>query len=48
MLDDAGPLLESFDRVMVLDLLRERGLGADPYNLQIHAVALERAIGQAS
>ena len=48
VLDDAGPLLESFDRVKVLDLLRERGLGADPYNLQIHAVALERAMGQAS
>ncbi len=48
VLDDAGPLLEKFDRVTVLDRLRERGLGADPYNLQIHAVALERAMGQAS
>ncbi len=48
VLDDAGPLIENFDRAAVLDLLRERGLGADPYNLQIHAVALDRAIGQAS
>ena len=48
VLDDAGPLLEGFDRAAVLDLLRARGLGADPYSLQIHAVALERAIGQAS
>ncbi len=48
VLDDAGPLLEGFDRAAVLDLLRARGLGADPYSLQIHAVALERAMGQAS
>ena len=47
-LDDAGPLLDGFDRAKVFELLRERGLGADPYSLQIPAVALERAMGQAS
>ena len=48
VLDDAGAFLDGFDRAKAFELLRERGLGADPYNLQIHAVALERAIGQAS
>jgi carbon-monoxide dehydrogenase medium subunit len=48
VLDDAGPLLKGVDRAAVFGLLRERGLGGDAYNLQIHAVALERALRQAS
>lgn len=57
VLDDAGalfggdatpPLGGKFDRAAARDLLRARGLGGDAYNLQIHAVALERAAGQIS
>ena len=42
--DPTPPLSEKFDRTAARDLLRERGLGGDPYSLQIHAVALERAV----
>ncbi len=44
VIEDAGPLVTQYDRAAVLDILREGGLGADAYSLQIHAVALERAI----
>ncbi len=44
VIEDAGTLIENCDRAALFDRLREGGLGADAYNLQIHAVALERAI----
>ena len=44
VIEDAGALIENADRAALLDRLREGGLGADAYSLQIHAVALERAI----
>ncbi len=44
VIEDAGPLIENTDRAALFDLLREGGLGADAYSLQIHGVALERAI----
>lgn len=44
VIEDAGPLIEAPDRAALFELLREGGLGADAYSLQIHAVALERAI----
>ncbi len=44
VIEDAGPLVAHCDRAALFELLREGGLGADAYSLQIHAVALERAI----
>jgi len=44
VIEDADPLVAQCDRAALLELLREGGLGADAYSLQIHAVALERAI----
>jgi carbon-monoxide dehydrogenase medium subunit len=46
--DPTPPLHERFDRAAARDLLRARGLGGNGYGLQIHAVALERAVGQIS
>ena len=44
VIEDASSLIENCDRAAVFELLRAGGLGADAYSLQIHAVALERAI----
>ena len=44
VIEDAGSLITDYDRAAVFELLRAGGLGADAYSLQIHAVALERAI----
>ena len=44
VIEDASRLVARSDRAAVVELLREGGLGADAYSLQIHAVALERAI----
>ena len=44
VIEDASPLIENADRAALFELLRQGGLGADAYSLQIHAVALERAI----
>ena len=54
VLDDASALFggdpaasyENFDPAAARELLRERGLGGNAYNLQIHVVALERAVRQ--
>ncbi len=44
VIEDASRLIGNTDRAALLDLLRVGGLGGDAYSLQIHAVALERAI----
>ncbi len=42
--DPTPPLAPRFDAAQAREVLRARGLGADAYTLQIHAVALERAV----
>ena len=44
--DLAPPLQPRFDRTAALRLLRDTGLGGNAYSLQIHVVALERAVRQ--
>ncbi len=42
--DPTPPLAARFDSAQARELLRAQGLGADAYALQVHAVALERAV----
>lgn len=44
--DLARPLAPRFDRTVALRLLRDTGLAGNAYSLQIHVVALERAVRQ--
>ena len=41
---DAGPLAQRFDRAAARRLLVDHGLGRDGYDLQVHLVALARAV----